>query len=83
MCRWDVRAAAYVIGRGCSDDSFMDFRAGLIALGRAWYERAIGPPDSLADHPEVRAGVGKYGEGVMFSEEAERRRTACGFSFRA
>lgn len=48
----------------------MDFRAGLIALGRVWYERAISSPDSLAVHPDVRAGVGKYGEGVVFSEEA-------------
>ncbi|MFI9323516.1 DUF4240 domain-containing protein [Kitasatospora aureofaciens] len=31
--RWDVWAAAYLIGGGCSDDSFVDFRAGLIALG--------------------------------------------------
>ncbi|KUO20399.1 DUF4240 domain-containing protein [Streptomyces dysideae] len=51
--RWDVWAAAYLIGGGCSDDSFMDFRAGLIAQGRKWYERAATAPDSLADHPEV------------------------------
>jgi hypothetical protein len=31
--RWDVWAAAYLIGGGCSDDSFTDFRAGVIALG--------------------------------------------------
>lgn len=40
--RWDVRAAAYLIGGGCSDDSFMDFRAGLIAQGRDWYQRGAG-----------------------------------------
>ena len=51
--RWDVWAAAYLIGGGCSDDSFIDFRAGLIALGRAWYERAAADPDSLAEHPVV------------------------------
>ncbi|MEU2112293.1 DUF4240 domain-containing protein [Streptomyces sp. NPDC019507] len=72
VCRWDGWAAGYLLGVGCSDDSFMDFRAGLIALGRAWYERAISSSDSLADHPEVRAGVGKYGEGVMLSEESGR-----------
>lgn len=55
--RWDVWGAAYLIGGGCSDDSFMDFRAGLIALGRDWYERAAQSPDSLADHPAVIAGV--------------------------
>src|SRR5579871_6384529 len=40
LYRWDVWAAAYLIGGGCSDDSFMDFRAGLIAQGRDWYQRA-------------------------------------------
>ena len=34
LYRWDVWAAAYLIGGGCSDDSFIDFRAGLIAPGR-------------------------------------------------
>jgi hypothetical protein len=51
LCRWDLWAAAYLIGGGCSDDSFMDFRAGLIAQGRDWYERAAASPDALADHP--------------------------------
>lgn len=53
--RWDVWAAAYLINRGCSDDSFMDFRAGVVAQGRNWYERAVARPDSLADHPHVLA----------------------------
>ncbi|MET7619903.1 DUF4240 domain-containing protein [Streptomyces sp. NPDC005408] len=48
---WDVWAAACLIGGGRSDDSFMDFCAGLIALGRDWYERALQSPDRLADHP--------------------------------
>ncbi|MDN3258192.1 DUF4240 domain-containing protein, partial [Streptomyces sp. MA25(2023)] len=52
--RWDVWAAAYLIGGGCSDDRFSDFTAGLVALGREWYERAATCPDSLADHPAVR-----------------------------
>lgn len=46
--RWDVWGAAYVIHGGCSDDAFWDFRAGLIALGRARYEAALAEPDSLA-----------------------------------
>src|SRR5262245_35835873 len=32
--RWDLWGAAYVIGGGCSDDSFMDFRAWLISMGQ-------------------------------------------------
>ncbi|MET4923173.1 DUF4240 domain-containing protein [Streptomyces sp. PSRA5] len=66
--RWDVWAAAYLIGGGCSDDSFMDFRAGLIGLGRDWYERAALAPDSLAGHPAVIRGVGSHGDQVVFDE---------------
>lgn len=46
-------AAAYLIGGGCSDDGFTDFRFGVIAQGRDWYEKAAACPDSLADHPAV------------------------------
>lgn len=47
--RWDLWGAAYMIGGGCSDDSFIDFRYGLIAKGREVYEKALQNPDSLAD----------------------------------
>ena len=50
--RWDLWAAAYIIGGGCSDDSFMDFRAGLIGLGREAYYDALNDPNSLALQPE-------------------------------
>ncbi|MFF5161457.1 DUF4240 domain-containing protein [Streptomyces sp. NPDC000348] len=53
LYRWDVWAAAYLIGGGCSDDSFMDFRAGVIGLGCQWYQRMATDPDSLAAHPDV------------------------------
>jgi len=51
LYRRDVWAAAYLVGGGCSDDSFIDFRAGLIAQGRDWYEKAAASPDRLAGHP--------------------------------
>jgi hypothetical protein len=38
-----------------SDDGFIDFRAGLIAQGRDWYERTAASPDDLAGHPDVRS----------------------------
>lgn len=44
---WDLWAAAYIIGGGCSDDGFMDFRYGLISRGRSVFEAAIGNPESL------------------------------------
>ncbi|MEV4561068.1 DUF4240 domain-containing protein [Kitasatospora sp. NPDC049285] len=66
--RWDLWAAAYLVGGGCSDDSFMDFRAGLIAQGRTWYERAAADPDALADHPAM-AGDGAQAEELFFYED--------------
>lgn len=54
---WELWGAAHVIGEGgCSDDSFHDFRAWLISMGRSVYEQALADPDSLAEHayaPEV------------------------------
>ena len=47
--RWDLWGAAYIIGGGCSDDGFIDFRYGLIARGREIYESALANADSLAD----------------------------------
>jgi hypothetical protein len=47
--------AAVLIEHGfLGDDSFDDFRAGLVALGRNTFEAAIASPDSLAEHPLVR-----------------------------
>jgi Protein of unknown function (DUF4240) len=68
--RWDLWAAAYLIGGGCSDDSFMDFRAGLIAQGRDWYHAAAASPDSLAGHPAVAAAAGRPWDNPLFYEEA-------------
>ncbi|WP_433537835.1 DUF4240 domain-containing protein [Micromonospora sp. CA-249363] len=68
LYRWDVWAAAYLIGGGCSDDSFMDFRAGVIAQGRGWYERVLASPDGLADHPLVRRAAAEDDDGALFAE---------------
>jgi hypothetical protein len=46
---WELWAAAYIIGGGCSDDSFSDFRSTLISMGQQTYERALADPQSLAD----------------------------------
>ena len=45
---WPLWGAAYILNGGCSDDSFMDFRATLISLGRETFEAAVENPDSLA-----------------------------------
>lgn len=43
---WD---AAEIIGCGCGDDGFMDFRAWLIGQGKEIYERVIETPEGLID----------------------------------
>ncbi|HHQ6600568.1 TPA: DUF4240 domain-containing protein [Serratia fonticola] len=47
--RWDLWAAAYIMGGGCSDDGFMDFRDWLISRGQSVYEAALINPDTLAE----------------------------------
>ncbi|HXV94645.1 MAG TPA: DUF4240 domain-containing protein [Pseudonocardia sp.] len=66
--RWDVQAAAYLIGGGCSDDAFTDFRAGVVGLGREWYERVLGSPDDLAGHPVVRRAAAEGDDEALFAE---------------
>ncbi|MFJ2774799.1 DUF4240 domain-containing protein [Streptomyces sp. NPDC087300] len=66
--RWDIWAAGYLIGGGCSDDAFMDFRAGLIAQGRQWYDRAATAPDVLAQHPDVIAAAVEGSDEALFNE---------------
>jgi hypothetical protein len=68
LYRWDVWAAAYLIGGGCSDDAFVDFRAGIIAQGRGWYEKVTASPDNLANHPAVAGTVMPSGMSVLFDE---------------
>jgi hypothetical protein len=68
LYRWDVWGAAYLIGGGCSDDAFIDFRAGVISFGRHWYERVLAHPDSLAEHPLVQAEGGDQFEELFYEE---------------
>lgn len=44
---WDLWGVAYLINGGCSDDSFTDFRASLIALGKEIFETAIADAEIL------------------------------------
>ena len=69
LYRYDLWAAAYLIRGGCSDDSFIDFRAGLIAQGRDWHNKAAAAPDSLADHPAVAGAGHPLADNPLFYEE--------------
>jgi hypothetical protein len=44
---WKLWGAAYLMDGGCSDDGFIDFRYGLISLGRSVYDAVLVDPDSL------------------------------------
>jgi hypothetical protein len=66
--RYDLWGAAHLIGGGCSDDAFVDFRSGLIAAGRKWYEAALADPDSLAGHPSVVEAVEWDDDSAIFAE---------------
>jgi hypothetical protein len=46
---WPLWGAAYVIGGGCSDDTFADFRSALVSRGRVAYAQSVSAPDSLAE----------------------------------
>ncbi|GIH90322.1 hypothetical protein Psi01_09520 [Planobispora siamensis] len=67
--RRPLRNAAQLIEGGCGDDGFVDFRAGLMLLGRTVFTRAVADPDSLADLPVV-VRMGRAGEGWIGCEDA-------------
>ncbi|MCC6874213.1 MAG: DUF4240 domain-containing protein [Sandaracinaceae bacterium] len=62
---WDLWAAAYIIEGGCSDDAFIDFRSGLIGLGRKVYEDAVRDPGTLVSQPA--RGVNLSNEQMMYA----------------
>ncbi|MDI1465606.1 DUF4240 domain-containing protein [Catellatospora sp. KI3] len=66
--RYDLWGAAHLIGGGCSRDGFLDFRSGLIAAGRHWYEAALADPDALAGHPAVAEAVEWNDDSAIFAE---------------
>jgi len=62
--RWEVWDAAYVINTGCGDDSFEDFKAGLIAQGENVLQTALEAPESLAQYPYAEQLI--RGESILF-----------------
>lgn len=70
---WDLMDQAYVaelweaaniIGCGCSDDGFMDFRAWLIGRGKDIFEKALADPENLAE--VVEAGQETQVEALLY-----------------
>ena len=74
--RADLWEAAWVIGCGCGDDGFDDFRAWLISQGQNIYEEALRDPDSLADVVEKdRRFDTQDGRLATVASEAHERKT--------
>jgi hypothetical protein len=46
---WELWAAAYIMGGGCTEDFFANFRATLISMGRKAFEAVVAAPESLVD----------------------------------
>ena len=65
---WDLFGAAYLIGGGCDDGGFEDFRFGLVAAGREWYVKALKDADSLAGHPAVAEAAEWDDDSAIFAE---------------
>lgn len=55
---------AYIMGGGCSNDGFMDFRAWLIGQGKNVFEKALDDPESLIDL--VDAGQETQSESLLY-----------------
>lgn len=55
-CRTDIWALAFLLRGGCSDDSFDEFRAGLILAGQAAFAQALADPDGF--DPAIPVGGG-------------------------
>ncbi|MEO8671274.1 MAG: DUF4240 domain-containing protein [Tahibacter sp.] len=45
---WNLWGAAHLIGGGCDDEGFADFRGWLISRGERVYEAALADPETLA-----------------------------------
>jgi hypothetical protein len=46
---WGLWGVAYIIGGGCSDDDFINFRYWLISKGKDVYYKVLSNPESIAD----------------------------------
>lgn len=63
---WNLWAAAYTIQLGCSDDSFIDFRAWLITRGKTVYFKALEYSDSLFELGKKRLEQSEEGEDLLY-----------------
>ena len=76
--RWDLWAAAFLIGGGCSDDAFSDFGAWLLSQGRSAFEATLNDPEYLAT---IDASY-PFFEGFQYvGDEVYRKRTRLDYQY--
>ncbi len=63
---WDLWGAAYILGGGCSDDGFLDFRGWLVSRGERVYEEALRDPETLVQVVDADAGDECQFEGFQY-----------------
>jgi len=68
---WELWAAAYIIAGWCSDDSFIDFRAALISMGRDVFGRVTKSPSALIEMKIGRRNAFNEGYGSVASDVYE------------
>lgn len=61
LYNWDLWAIAYIINKGCSDDSFTDFRNWIISRGKDFFKKAL-------IHPKKLGEIINIGEDIFFEE---------------
>jgi len=64
---WPLWGAAFIIGGGCGDDMFMDFRSMLISFGQQPFEAALADPESLLSLGLTRDNAFYEGYGYVAS----------------
>ncbi|GAA1642317.1 DUF4240 domain-containing protein [Actinoplanes couchii] len=65
-----IHRVCRLLTTGVGDDGFTDFCAGLVGLGRHWYDLVVADPDNLADHPAVRRmAAGALHEYALLAED--------------
>ncbi len=71
-----LQNAAHIIGEGCGEDGFMDFRTWLIGQGRELFEKAIQNPETLADAVSLDERHDTQAEDLLYvANVAHQRKT--------
>jgi len=69
--KWDLWAVAYIIGGGCSDDGFTDFRYWLISQGKEVFNKVVESPKTVIEFVNENTFAGYEEIGYVMHEAFE------------